>query len=256
MNKKIKKWTLRITATVLFIGGLLLALILSPSLTYAHETAYHHFTIYHHSTLEYRFLIHLDEAETLVKESEIYDPELKLDICLNDGSVYPGILQTFLEPAFAWGFYDKVLLNGTLNCEKNFVELNGYRWNLTQLLAHEMIHCYQVEKFGFFHSKPFADIPNWKWEGYAEYVSRQSDDQKDLFTAIQKYLQSNKDVWEITYKDGTITSRQYYLYWIMVKYCLDVKLLSYNQLLNDHSTVESLLSEMLNWYQQQEEGQL
>ena len=36
------------------------------------------------------------------------------------------------------GFYNKVVL-GNLNTEINVVELNGYKWNFTQLLAHEMI---------------------------------------------------------------------------------------------------------------------
>jgi hypothetical protein len=256
MKRKIKMWALRLTVTLVFISCLLIALILNPCLTYANKATHNGFTIYYSTTLDSEIYSHLDQAEQLIKSSEIYNSNLKIDICLNDGSVYPSIIKFFLGDAFGYGFYNKVVLNGQLNCADNYVELNGYKWNLTQLLAHEMTHCYQINKFGIFHSKPFADIPNWKWEGFAEYVSRQGLDQKDLLPNIHRYVQSDENLWEITFKDGTVTSRQYFLYWILVKYCLEVKQLSYSQLLNDQRTEESLLTEMLNWYQQQEEREL
>ena len=36
--------------------------------------------------------------------------------------------------AIAIGFYDKVVLQGTANYKANYIELNGYKWNLVQLL--------------------------------------------------------------------------------------------------------------------------
>jgi hypothetical protein len=35
-----------------------------------------------------------------------------------------------------------------------------------------MTHCYQYKKLGLLGSNPIANIPAWKWEGYAEYASR------------------------------------------------------------------------------------
>ncbi|MBK8807168.1 MAG: hypothetical protein IPO21_11195 [Bacteroidales bacterium] len=40
MKQKIKKWTLRLTVTGLFIAGLLLIIILNPILTYANKTTH------------------------------------------------------------------------------------------------------------------------------------------------------------------------------------------------------------------------
>ena len=113
-------------------------------------------------------------------------------ICLNDGSNYPKLMQTIRGKAFAWGFYDKVVLQGTANYNYNYVELNGYKWNLTQLLAHEMTHCLQFDKLGLWKSNPIANIPNWKWEGYAEYVSRQNADQKNVSKNIAHLLRLRK----------------------------------------------------------------
>jgi hypothetical protein len=179
----------------------------------------------------------------------LYEHPLKLDICLNDGSRYPDLIRAIRGPAFAWGFYDKVVLQGALNCAENYVELNGYKWNLTQLLAHEMTHCLQYERLGLMHSKPIRNIANWKWEGYAEYVSRQGLAQNKLKDRLQQFYESDTAAWAITFEDGTISSREYFRYWNMVEYCLEIKQMSYQKLLADASGEEVIETEMREWYQ-------
>ncbi len=192
MKKKIKKWTFRLLMTGLFIFSLLLIIVLNPILTYASETSHYNSSIFHNKPLDKSFQIQFDKAVHLLKSSELYDPELQFDICLNDGSIYTKLMRTIKGPAFAWGFYNKVVLQGTLNPKENYVELNGYKWNLTQLLAHEMTHCMQFNRLGFWKSKPLANIPNWKWEGYAEYIARQNNDQKDLAANIKRLQDANQ----------------------------------------------------------------
>ena len=249
MKQQIKKWTLRLTVTGQLIAGLLLIIILNPILTYAHKTTHKHFSIYHNKVIDPILISTLDQATLLLETSEFYNNNLKFDICLNDGSTYPTIIKTVRGQAFAWGFYDKVVMQGTMNCKANFVELNGYKWNLTQLLAHEMTHCLQFDKLGLIKSNPIANIPTWKWEGYAEYVSRQNADQKDLSKNIERYISTDKINWEIKFADSTITPREYYSYWILVQYCLDVKKMSYQQLLTEKINKLTLKQEMINWYE-------
>ena len=250
MKRQIKKWTLRLAATGLLIAGLLLTIILKPILTYANKTTHKNFSIYHNKTIDPLLISRLDQATVLLETSEFYNNNHKLDICLNDGSTYPTIIKTIRGQAFAWGFYDKVVMQGTMNCKDNFVELNGYKWNLTQLLAHEMTHCLQFDKLGFWGSKPIANIPNWKWEGYAEYVSRQNADQKDLSKNIKRFIATDKNNWEIKFADSTIIPREYYSYWILVQYCLDIKKMNYQQLLTDTTSEQSVKQEMMKWYEE------
>lgn len=223
MKRQIKKWTLRFTATALFIAGLLLIIVLNPILIYANKTTHNKLTVFHNKTLDPTLLTKLDHATELLKASEFYNPDLHLDICLNDGSKYPKFIRAIRGQAFAWGFYDKVVLQGNANYNENNVELNGYKWNLTQLLAHEMTHCLQFDKLGFWKSKPIANIPNWKWEGYAEYVSRQNTDQKDLSKNIERLIATDKNNWEVIFSDSTIAPKEYYDYWTLVQYCIDIK---------------------------------
>ena len=246
-----KKWSARVTATVLFVTGLLVAIILNPILTYAGKTTHNNFTIYHDREIDNLFLEQIDAAHQLISRSELYDKNLTLDICLNNGSAYAKLIETIGGRAFARGFYDKVVLFGEEDFNNNTVELSGYKRNLTQLLAHEMTHCLQFKRLGLWKSKPFANIPNWKWEGYAEYVARQQNDQKNLTQNIYRLLATSADNWEVVLSDSTITAREYYNYWILVQYCMDIRKMSYNQVLEDTTSYETLKNEMMNWYYKQ-----
>lgn len=249
MKRQIKKWTLRLSVTGLFIAGLLLVIVLNPILTYANKTKHNNLTVFHNKTLDPTLLTNLDQVTELLKASEFYNPKLHLDICLNDGSKYPKLIRTVRGQAFGWGFYDKVVLQGTTNYKDNNVELNGYKWNLTQLLAHEMTHCLQFDKLGFWKSKPIANIPNWKWEGYAEYVSRKNNDQKDLSKNIERLITTDKTNWDIKFDDSTIAPREYYDYWTLVQYCMDIKKMNYKQILADTTNEQTVRQEMMKWYE-------
>lgn len=251
MKRQIRKWTLRLTATGLLCLGFLVGIVLNPTLLYANKTIVGNYSIYHDEPLDENFISRLDDATGLVKASELYDSNLKLDICLNDGSLYPTLMEKLRGQAFGWGFYDKVILMGNANCKDNFVELNGYKWNLTQLLAHEESHCFQFHKFGLWKSNPIANHPNWKWEGYLEYVARRNADQLDLTRNIARKIEQenlDKDGWAISFSDSTITPRDYYNAWLLVQYCLDIKKMTYESLLKDTTSEQTTTTQMMNWF--------
>lgn len=254
MIRQIKKWTTRIITTLLVCVGFLLALVLNPALLYSNKTTIGNLTVYHNQTLNKDFTRALNNAQLLVKSSELYDNKLKLDICLNEGSNYTKLMKAIRGQAFAWGFYNKVVIMGDDTYSKNFVTVNGYRWNLTQLIAHEQIHCYQYNKFGFWNSNPVAGYPNWKWEGYPEYISRSNDKENNLYNNLQKKLDHEKNhtsEWEVTLNDGTITPKDYLDAWILVQYCLEVKKMTYQQLLSDTTSQKTVESNMLKWFKNQ-----
>ncbi len=250
MKKKLKKILLRLTAFLLVITSLLLIIVLNPVLLYANKTKHANHTLFHNQPLNPAFIRALDEADQLVSGSGFYNPQMQLDICLNDGASYPGIIKAMHGPAFAFGFYNKVVLQGRADAASNYVELNGYRWNLTELLAHEMTHCYQFDKLGFWHSNPVATIPEWKWEGYAEYVSRKKENETDLKEQISHLLQTSENSWAVYFADSSITPRTYYEYRLLLQYCMDIKKMNYRQVLADTSGMQAVKQEMMNWYKQ------
>lgn len=252
MKKQIKKWLKRTLATILLIFGILLVIVLNPRLSYAHKTVHGQYRVYHNKPVDQSFLNILDNASRLAAAGEFYRPGLKLDVCLNDGSRYPWLVEKLGGRAFARGFYNKVVLMSSANYAMNYSEINGRRWNLTELLAHEMTHCIQFNHLGFWHSKPVAGIPNWKWEGYPEYIARQDASMRDLPAAITRLLEEEKQPGEAGWmelSDGNGVVTTYYRDWLMVKYCIEIKKMSYADILADTTTGDEIWRAMMNWYQ-------
>lgn len=248
MKKQLKKWSLRIMATMLVIATLLLVIILNPILTYANKSVHNNYTIYHQQPLPVSLTKTLNSATAVLQTCELYDSTFKIDICLNDGSVYPGLISKFRGSAFAWGFYNKIVLQGNADYDNNYVALNGYKWNLTQLLVHEAVHCLQYNHLGFFKSNPIAGIAEWKWEGYAEYIARGYAARQSLTTNIKNYIESNDMDWCIYFDDNTITPKDYFKYWLLVTYCIDIKKMSYKELLTDTKSEGDINTEMLKFF--------
>jgi len=251
MKKQIKKWTIRLAVTILLVSGFLIGIVLNPTLLYAHKTIHENYTVYYNSTLDSNFKIQLYKTTALLKTSELYNPNVKFDICLNDGSGYPAFIQKLFPPAFGVGFYNKIVLMGKTSFTGNYNELHGYKWNLTQLLVHEAIHCLQFKKLGFWKTQPLAKFPKWKKEGYAEYVARRSPEQSVLSTNIESMAEMEKkgnNDWAITFRDGTIAPIEYFRYWILIQYCIDIKKMTYLQVLQDTTREEIIREQMMHWY--------
>ncbi len=251
MIRKLIKWTIRISVATLLILVLLVAIVLTPSLLYANKTVMANCTVYHNKPLDKTLQLRIDDATAIIKTSELYDPTIKFDICMNDGSLYPSLLQVFLGQAFALGFAsNKVVLCGNVNVRDNYVEVNDYKWNLTQTLAHEEAHCLVYNKVGFWNSNPVANHPKWKWEGYPEYVSRQNPELKNLHKNIEQFIsetRKDKHEWGITLSDGTVAPRAYFKYMLLIQYCLDIKKMSYENLLKDTTSEEAIWQQMMEW---------
>jgi hypothetical protein len=250
MKKKNKKWTLGLTAAGLLVVALAIVFALNPSLSYAHHTSHGNYEIYHDQALDPAFLRSLDEADSLLKTSELHNKDLKLKICLDDHSPYPDLMAKVRGEAFGWGFYNIVALRGQADYPGNTMEVNGRTWNLTQLLTHEAVHCLQYDALGLWHTRPFAAIPLWKFEGYPEYIARRENDQQDLLHNVlhlQKTLATEHNNW-IEFSDGTGTVIPYYEGWLLVQYCLEIKQWTYRQLLEDETTETAIKAEATAWF--------
>lgn len=258
MASTLKKVTFSLLTSGLLAGVVFGVLVLNPTLLYAHRTTTPHYTIYHNQPLDPVLLPCLEQARAIVQQSSCFDSTLCLNICLNDGSRYPNLVERLWGPAFAWGFYRNVVLNGEANAKANYLFLNGYKWNLVQLLAHESTHCYQVHQLGFWRANPVARYPTWKWEGYAEYVARQSSQYPTLGQQFRQLKQAKKvapHAWAISLADSTSVSHDYAQYLLLTTYCLDVKKMTYRQLLADTTSEKTVTAQLSRWYQQEKAAQ-
>ena len=149
------------------------------------------------------------------------------------------ILKKAFGDAFAWGYHNNVILNGATDASFQWIQMNGYNRHLARTIAHELIHCYEAKKLGWLHSRPLAKIAMWKWEGYAEYVSYRSsikNEKQILLAAIKKYeTEKDKESFQwamVDIDEGvSIAGQDYFRFWIMVKYLIDIKQLRFEQLI-------------------------
>ncbi len=132
MGKHFKRWIIRLAVMVLIFCTFFVVIVLNPTLTYANKTTHNNFIILHNKPLDTAIFFHLDKALELLKTSEYYNPEVKLNVCLKDGSMYPELIQKIFGNAYAWGFYNNIVIKASIISKNNYVVLNGFKWNLDQ----------------------------------------------------------------------------------------------------------------------------
>ena len=253
MLRTLKKMLIGVTSLLGFSCAFGLILLLNPSLSYAHQTQLNQVKVFHQQPLEPELKVALEKALTITSQSELFISEHPVKLCLNDGSRYPGLLGR-MRGGVAYTFLNHVVMNQCeLDVQQNIVfwrwAVNQYEWrswNLTELLAHELTHVYQNEKNTF----DVLHHPSWKIEGYAEYIARKGRGPgSDLFEQWLKAENQNQTglPW-FTFEDGTGIPVSYMKNWLQVQYLMDVKGMSYREVLADTSSQNTLLEEMKQYY--------
>jgi len=255
MKKQFKKWMFWLMVTGLFLFGLLVTFMLCPILLYANKTTKGNYSIYYNKPLNKNFQQRLEQSGIMIKSSELYDPNLKIDVCLKDGSNYPELIKFVMGKDFISSFYNKIILTGdTVNYNDNYVQLDGHKINLTQMLAHAQVHCLEFNKYGLWQSNPIAKHPAWKWEGYPEYVARQNPPQVNLKYNIGNLLQiesTTNNGW-MKFADSTETLIAFDEYRLFIQYSLEIKKMTFVELMKDTTQEKTIKQQMINWYYKQQ----
>jgi hypothetical protein len=252
MRTIIKKILWRLTATLVFCLTLLISFVFNPSFLYAKKTTHKNFVIHHTRELDNNLITMLDASLDQLKNRELFNSEIKINVCLNDGSYYPVLIKTLMGPDVVRSFANiSVVYPDNLNVEKDELivnEWNNESFKASQWFTHSFAHCLQYKKYGFFGSYPIARHALWKWEGYADYTSYGTS--YDLSTLIKKHLEQTADFW-IEAEDGSKTNKNQLKFLTMVKYCIEIKQMTYDQILESKDSPDKVYSDMLSWYNNQ-----
>ena len=125
--------------------------------------------------------------------------------------------------------------------------------NLTQVIAHEMTHCLQAHKYGIWKFNPFKHPEFWKLEGYPEYISKQNElsgKNYNLKYDISRYINLESkatDIWVSSEEGGCEVPNYYYKGKLMIKFLINIKHLSYDQILKDTNSENTIYQEMIRW---------
>lgn len=155
---------------------------------------YKEFTVCSNNKIDPGIKIVLDNAMVLVKRSELYDYSYQYNVILCYNSFYNKIDDLLGYGPAARARLHNVVIKVRIDPQNNkaFPTFpDSCEINLTNLIAHEMIHCLQGHKYGIRKFNPFNHPEFWKLEGYPEYVSKQdqlSNKDYNLQTEIDRYI--------------------------------------------------------------------
>ncbi|MCG6187669.1 hypothetical protein [Maribellus maritimus] len=72
MNK-MKKWTIRLSATGILLFTMLAGIVLNPALLYASQIKIWNYIVYHNTQIDKSFFHQIEGATMMLKESELFD---------------------------------------------------------------------------------------------------------------------------------------------------------------------------------------
>ncbi|HEU5292332.1 MAG TPA: hypothetical protein VFU05_16910 [Cyclobacteriaceae bacterium] len=257
MRKTVK----RILASSILIGLVttsgLVTIIFFPEPLFANKLEHGQFNVYSNDKIDNDIKQILDNAVSLVRDSELYDKSYHFDIFLSYNSSFNKLDDRILGygPS-ARATDNNITIKVAVDIKKNLFFPTFYQkceGNLTDLLAHEMVHCLQDNKYGKLKFNPFRHPELWKLEGYPEYVARRTKLQSidySLANEIERYIElegKSTDIWIAIEKDGCKAPKYYYKSRLLTEYLMDVKHFTYDKILNDTVSEDRIYEEMIKW---------
>jgi hypothetical protein len=225
----------RYTLTGIFAAYFLT--LVFPQYLFAHEVSHKNFKVYARQPLDENINRVLDLAEERLVKSPIYDKAVTERIFISDTAFY-----TFQYPLSRKSFAST--LPGIGHIRINKVDVAGdlvfrdsqtdNQRSLSGVIAHEVTHNLIRKKFGLISS--FTSLPNWKDEGYCEYVAGD---------ATLSFEEGSRRWKENPNNDSKYT---YFKYHQMVKYLIDVEKISVEELFNkdfDEKELEAKVFEFI-----------
>ncbi len=255
MKKKLKKLLIGILLTTFLLIGTLVTLILYPQVLFAKRTDYKNLRIYGNQELNDNYSVIFDNALKLINDAELFDDKLTFDIFLSNNSLYNIIDTKVFGLAMARSIDNNVILKVNVDFENNLLIGPKNKRNLTRTVAHELVHCLQINKYGILKFNPLFPPELWKLEGYPEYIANKEEiNSADyrLTNSIKKLkeFEEKGNEW-IEIESGQFDPLVYYKGRVMIEYLIDIRNMTYDQILNDRLTGKSVDDEMEKWFSEQ-----
>ena len=209
-----------------------------PQALFAYETTHNNFKVYSREPLDPNIHAILDSVESRLSASSINDKGLKTRIFISNSHGLYKLLSLYVGGnSFAKGFAalptNNVFVNKSdVARDLVFRDAQEYRErSLSGVVTHEVAHLLVREKFGHFRN---LTLPAWKQEGYSEYVA--GGTLLDQEMGVRRWKENPADD----------SGYRYFKYYMLVKYLIDVKKLSVEDVFTRDFDVRSLEREVLS----------
>jgi len=257
MKTILKRILAMISLTLVVALSGLATIVLFPQPLFAYTVEHGKITVYANEEINPAIIPRIDNAMKLVNESELHDPDYTYDLFLS----YNTLFNRIDDKVFGFGpsaraTANNIVMKVRIDATRDLFFPTFHQsceGSLTVLLAHEMIHCLQAHRYGITTFNPVKHPPMWKLEGYPEYIARRAkrvDKDYSLPNEIDRYTElerSTKDIWLQIEEGGCHAPKYYYKGRLMMEYLMDVKNMSYHEVLVSTRSEEEVYGEMMAW---------
>jgi hypothetical protein len=214
-----------------------LLLLSFPQPLFAYAVNYKDFTVYSRDPLDDHIYAVLDRAHSRVAASRLYVGTVRPNVFLTGSTrVYASLTLYAGGNSFGKGFAALPTRNVFINAHDSARDLvfrdapsNNMR-SLSGVVAHETTHLLIRKRYGYWRN---LTIPDWKKEGYAEYVAGGST----------LSYESGVAMWKARPHDAT--GYQYFKYLMLVKYLLEHERITVDDLFTRDFDVNALAETVL-----------
>jgi len=250
MKRVIRKAIVFVLVTSFVLISGLITIMLFPQPLFAHKMEYKKFNVYSDQTPDQNIKVVLDHAYHLVEQSELQDKDYTYDVFFSHDNLYNQIEDLQGKGPAARATAGNIVFKVRVDIKNNKAYGIRSTINLTEMLAHEMVHCLQANTLGLWNMNQLNHPPYWKLEGYPEYISRQarlSAEDYSLKNEIERFieLESNSKDGFVEVSEQHFVPSIYYKGRLMIEYLMDTQGMTYDQILKDKRTEDEVFQEML-----------
>jgi len=222
---------------VLSLACVYVVLLSFPHPLFAHVTNHNNFAVYSRVPLDEHVYAVLDRAHLKLTASPLYILDVRPNVFLTGSTrFYTSLSLNVGGNSFGKGFAALPTRNVFINAHDLAGDLvfrdapsNNMR-SLSGVIAHETTHLLIRKRYGYWRN---LTMPDWKKEGYAEYVAGGSTLAHESGVAM----------WKARPDDAT--GYQYFKYFMLVKYLLEHERITVDDLFTRDFDVDALAEAVL-----------
>jgi len=248
--KKLFKWLGVIVGVIIVLILLDIVVLSTPGPFFPEEKQYGSITVYSEKPIGQETDSIMSEVFLRLNKVPIYDPDRKYNLCLcSTQKKFTFFARLTIRANRIMGFS----LLGSAYVNEDFIRELGLKTggkpkyltregSVVHVATHELMHGYINDYYGSIAART---LPEWKTEGYCEYGVNQFVAPRNSGYSIPERIDIYLDdsMWNPTAE----VHRPHYVWGLMMEYLVNIRGLSFEQVMADSVTKKKVYQEMMDW---------
>ena len=227
-----------------------IGMLAKPGPFFPEKKQYESITVYCEKPIEQETDSIMSEVFMRLNEVPIYDPDRKYNLCLcSTQKKFTFFARLTVRANRIMGF----CLLGSAYVNEDFVAELGMKTggqpkymtregSVVHVATHELMHGYINNAYGYFAART---LPEWKTEGYCEYGVNQYVAPRNSGYSIPERIDIYLD--DSRWNPTAEVHRSHYVWGLMMEYLINVRGLTFEQVMADSVINENIYLEMMDW---------